>query len=211
MAARGTHVHHPLLADRPAGQSYEGYLFPGTYYLLDNTTPTELIQLMLDSMARHLPPNYQELAQQQGLTFYEVLTVASIVEREAALDSERPLIASVYLNRLRGKGDTRLLQADPTVQYAMGYQEAANQWWKSPVALEEYSGVDSPYNTYLYPGLPPGPIASPSLESIEAVLQPAQTDYLFFVCASPGCSGGNHVFATSYDEHLQNVAAYYGQ
>lgn len=211
VAARGVHVNHPLLTDKPANTSYEGYLFPGTYYLLDDPTPEELIELMLDNLARHLPPNAVELAAQQGLTFYQALTLASIVEREAALDAERPLIASVYLNRLRGKGDTGLLQADPTVQYAMGYQAAANQWWKSPVALEEYSGVDSPYNTYLYPGLPPGPIASPSLASIEAVLQPAQTDYLFFVCASPGCAGGNHTFATSYNEHLQNVAAYYGQ
>lgn len=211
VAKLGTHVDHPLLADRPAGQSYEGYLFPGTYYLLDDPTPEELIALMLDNMARQLPPDALELARQQGLTFYQVLTLASIVEREAALDSERPLIASVYLNRLRRDGDSAYLQADPTVQYAMGYQEDKNQWWKSPVSLDEYAAVDSPYNTYRYAGLPPGPIASPGLASIVAVLHPAKTDYYYFVCRYPNCAKGEHIFATTYQQHLQNVAAYYGQ
>lgn len=210
VSKRGAGVNHPLLADRPAGQSYEGYLFPGTYTVQPDTTPAQLITLMLDNMTRQLPPNAVELARRQGLTFYQAITLASIVEREAVLDSERPLIASVYLNRLRGDGDAALLQADPTVQYAMGYQKTANQWWKSPVSLEEYSAVDSPYNTYLHPGLPPGPIASPGIKSINAVLYPASTNYRFFVCRWPGCDGGEHVFAATYDEHLQNVAAYYG-
>jgi UPF0755 protein len=211
VAQRGAHVSHPLLAEKPAGQSYEGYLFPGTYYLLDDPTPQELIEVMLDAMARQLPPNAAELARRQGLTLHQAITLASIVEREAALDRERPIIASVYLNRLRRDGDNAYLQADPTVQYAMGYQADKNQWWKSPVALEEYSQVDSPYNTYLNPGLPPGPIANPRLESILAVLSPAQTDYYFFVCRYPNCAQGEHTFATTYEEHLQNVAAYWGQ
>jgi UPF0755 protein len=166
---------------------------------------------MVDNLARHLPPNVLELAQQRGLTFHQVLILASIVERETAQADEKPLVASVYLNRLSPTSPIAYLQADPTVQYAMGYQSATGQWWKSPVALEEYSQVDSPYNTYLYPGLPPGPIANPSLESIMAVLNPAQTDFLFFVCARPRCEDGRHIFARSYDEHLQNVAVYYGQ
>jgi len=211
VAKRGVHVTHPLLADRPAEQSYEGYLFPGTYYLLDGATPEELITLMLDNMARQLPPDAVALAQQQGLTLYQALTVASIVEREAALDEERPLIASVYLNRLHQTDATAYLQADPTVQYAMGYQADKNQWWKSPVSLDEYAQVDNPYNTYLYPGLPPGPIDSPGLASILAVLHPAQTKYLFFVCRYPNCDKGEHVFSETYQEHLQNVAVYYGQ
>jgi UPF0755 protein len=93
----------------------------------------------------------------------------------------------------------------------MGYQSGSRQWWKSPVSLEEYKGVDSPYNTYLYPGLPPGPIASPGLASIMAVLQPAQTDYLFFVCRRPRCEGGEHVFSGTYEEHLQNARVYWEQ
>lgn len=210
VSQQGRAVNHPLLTDHPAGQSYEGYLFPGTYTVQPDTTPAQLITMMLDNLARQLPPNAVELARQQGLTLYQAITLASIVEREAALDSERPLIASVYLNRLRSDGAEALLQADPTVQYAMGYQKATNQWWKSPVSLEEYTVVDSPYNTYLHPGLPPGPIASPGLPSIYAVLYPASTNYRFFVCRWPGCEAGEHVFAATFDEHLQNVAAYYG-
>jgi UPF0755 protein len=132
-----------------------------------------------------------------------VLTVASIVEREAVVAEERPAIAGVYLNRLVAGIK---LEADPTVQYAMGYQAAADQWWKTPVFLEEYSSVDSPYNTYLYPGLPPGPIASPGLRSIQAVLQPAQHDYLYFVALPDG--SGRHVFATTFEEHSANVQRY---
>lgn len=211
IAKKGIGVSHPLLNNRPSNESYEGYLFPGTYHLSENPTPQELIGMMVSNLARQLPPNAEQLAQQQGLTLHEAIILASIVQREAALDAERPIIASVYLNRLQPDSPVRLLQADPTVQYAMGYQEDTGTWWKSPVSLDEYSQVDNPYNTYLYPGLPPGPIANPSLESIMGVLQPAQTDYLYFVCAHPGCAGGNHTFAATYNEHLQNVAVYYGQ
>jgi UPF0755 protein len=210
-ARQGTVVNHPLLADRPPGQSYEGYLFPGTYPLPDRAAPADLIARMLDSLARQLPPDALNLARQRGLTFYQVLTLASIIERETSLPTEGPIIASVYLNRLKSGSSQPLLQADPTVQYAMGYQFDTGQWWKTPVQLEEYSRVNSPYNTYLYPGLPPGPIASPSLASIMAVIQPAETPYLFFVCQQPACAGGQHVFAATYEEHLQNVAVYLGQ
>jgi UPF0755 protein len=209
-ARQGTVINHSLLADRPAGASYEGYLFPGTYLLPNQPTPPDLIYQMLDTMARQLPANADALARQQGLTLYQVLIVASIVEREAALDEERPVIASVYLNRLKPGSGYPYLQADPTVQYAMGYQLATGQWWKSPVQLEEYAGVDSPYNTYMYSGLPPGPIASPRLKSILAVLQPANTNYLFFVCRRPNCQDGEHVFAATYTEHLENVNVYWG-
>jgi UPF0755 protein len=101
------------------------------------------------------------------------------------------------------------LEADPTVQYAMGYQAASDQWWKSPVFLEEYGSVISPYNTYLNTGLPPGPIASPGLASIEAVLNPDQHDYLFFVALPDG--SGKHVFSRTLDEHLENVRRYRGE
>ncbi len=210
-ARQGTVVNHPLLVDRPTGQSYEGYLFPGTYILSDNATPAGLITQMLDNMATHLPANAISLARQQGLTFHQALTLASIIEREAVVIEEQPLIASVFLNRLRSGRDESRLQADPTIQYALGYQWTSGQWWKTPLDLEDYTSVDSPYNTYLYPGLPPGPIDSPGLESIMAVLQPAQTDYLFFVCRNPGCQGGVHVFAATYAEHLQNARNYWGE
>lgn len=210
-ARAGTGVDHPLLAGRPVGHSYEGYLFPGDYTLPDQPTPQDLIARMLNQMGQQLPTNASDLARQRGLTFYQALILASIVERETMLDQERPVIASVYLNRLKASRDFPYLQADPTVQYAMGYQADTAQWWKTPVTLAEYKQVDSPYNTYLYPGLPPGPIDSPGLASIVAVLQPATTNYHFFVCGLPDCEGGQHVFAATYQEHLQNVATYFGQ
>ena len=198
---QGTGVDHPLLADRPAGASYEGYLFPDTYRLPAKASPEDLISRMLDNMASKIPANAVELAAAQGYTFYEMLTVASIVEREAVIPDERPTIASVYLNRL---AQGMPLQADPTVQYAMGYQTDTGQWWKTPVTLEEYSQVNSPYNTYLNYGLPPGPISNPGASAINATLQPEQTDYLFFM----GCGGeGRHLFAVDFATHEVNVAA----
>ena len=204
---QGGGVEHPLLADRPAGQSYEGYLFPDTYRLPIPARPEDVIARMLDNLASKLPANTFDLATRQGLSIYEVLTLASIVEREAVHQEERPIIASVYLNRLKPGSPEPYLRADPTVQYAMGYQPETDQWWKTPVILEEYSAVDSPYNTYLYIGLPPGPIANPGIDSILAVLQPAETNYLYFVAFE----NGFHVFAETFAEHERNVATYQGQ
>jgi len=207
----GTVISHPLLVDRPSSRGYEGYLYPDTYRLPLESRPEDLISRMLDNLAGKLPPNALGLTANQGLTFYEALTIAAIVEREAVLSKERPLIASVYLNRLGPDSPRKFLEADPTVQYAMGYQQETDQWWKTPVTLEEYSEVDSPYNTYLYPGLPPGPIANPGIDAIMAVLNPAETPYFYFVCRYPGCKDGEHVFAETYEEHLENVSRYYGQ
>ncbi|MEM7032694.1 MAG: endolytic transglycosylase MltG [Chloroflexota bacterium] len=206
-----TVIRHPVLAERPATQTLEGYLYPDTYRLPIDVTPTELITRMLDNLASKLPPDAQQMAVQQNLTLYEILIIAAIVEREAVVAEERPIIASVYLNRLGPDSPRNYLEADPTVQYAMGYQADKDQWWKTPVTLAEYQDVDSPYNTYLYPGLPPGPIANPGIASIEAVLNPAETNFFFFVCREQGCKGGEHVFATTYEEHLDNVKRYYGQ
>lgn len=199
---QGVAVEHSLLADRPPGASYEGYLFPDTYRLpANNTRPEDLVKRMLDNMAGKIPGDPVQLAAQQGRSFYEILTVASIVEREAVVPAERATIAGVYLNRITAG---MYLQADPTVQYAMGYQTDTGQWWKTPVTLEEYSQVNSPYNTYLNPGLPPGPIANPGADSINATLLPEPTNYLFFM----GCGGaGAHLFAETFEEHEVNVAA----
>jgi UPF0755 protein len=202
-------ARHPFLQDRPAGASLEGYLFPDTYLLPANApTAIDVLSRQFDTFAQRILPLYLE-AQENGrtqLTLHEVLTIASIVEREAVVAEERPAIAGVYLNRL---AIGMKLDADPTVQYAMGYQPATGQWWKTPVFLEEYSSVDSPYNTYLYVGIPPGPIAAPGLSSIRAVLYPEQHDYLYFVALPDG--SGRHVFAQNYDEHLDNVRRYLGQ
>ena len=134
----------------------------------------------------------------EGITFYQAMIVASIVEREAAIDSERPIIASVYYNRLRGIPPLPL-QSDPTVQYAIGQD---GNWW--PELLPPDLPRASPYNTYLVNGLPPGPICNPSLKSIQAALSPAQTDYLYFVAKGDG----THAFARTYEEHLENVQKY---
>jgi len=200
---------YPFLRERPPGATLEGYLFPDTYEIpAENATAMDVLTRQLDNFAARVLPLYEE-ARQKGtttLTLHEVLTLASIVEREAVVREERPTIAGVYLNRLAGGIK---LEADPTVQYAMGYQQASGQWWKTPVSLEEYSTVNSPYNTYLNAGLPPGPIAAPGLSSIEAVLNPEQHDYLYFV-ALPDDSG-RHVFAKTFEEQVQNVAKYMGQ
>jgi UPF0755 protein len=208
LAAAGTVDlgQYPFLKDRPAGASLEGYLFPDTYQLpAEGATGGDVLSRQLDTFAARVAPLYAE-ARKNGktsLSLYEVLTVASIVEREAVVAEERPTIAGVFLNRLLAGIK---LDADPTVQYAMGYQPATGQWWKTPVLLEEYSSVDSPYNTYLNVGLPPGPIASPGLSSIVAVLNPEQNNYLYFVALPDG--SGRHVFAATYEEHQQNVARY---
>jgi UPF0755 protein len=201
---QGDVVNHPLLADRPPGANLEGYLFPETYRLPAQATPEDLLARMLDTMQARLPIGWESMAAAQGLSLFEVLTLASIVEREAVVPAERPTIASVYLNRIK---EGMYLQADPTVQYAMGYQPDSGQWWKTPVTLEEYQNVNSPYNTYLYPNLPPGPIASPGASSIMAILQPAQTTYLFFL----GTGDGSHIFADTFEEHERNIQLYQGQ
>jgi UPF0755 protein len=201
---QGDVVDHALLADHPPGATLEGYLFPETYRLPTQATPEDLLTRMLDTMQARLPIGWEGMASAQGLTLYDVLTLASIVEREAVVPEERPLIANVYLNRIQ---QGMYLNADPTVQYAMGYQPETGQWWKTPVTLEEYENVNSPFNTYLYPGLPPGPIASPGASSIMAVLQPAQTSYLYFL----GRGDGSHIFAETYEEHQRNLEIYQGQ
>ncbi len=199
---------YPFLQGRPAGASLEGYLFPNTYEIpAVHGRAEDLLTRQLDAFAAQVVPAYEEAvaAGATDLDLHGVLTVASIVEREAVVPAERPAIAGVYLNRL---AVGMKLEADPTVQYAMGYQSETGQWWKTPVFLEEYAGVDSPYNTYLYEGLPPGPIASPGLDSVRAVLYPEDHAYLYFVALPDG--SGRHVFASTFEEHADNVRRYLG-
>jgi UPF0755 protein len=129
---------------------------------------------------------------------HAVLTLASIVEREARIPDERPMIAGVYANRL---GQNMKLDADPTVQYGMGFDTARTTWWR-PLTVEDYKFA-SPYNTYQNVGLPPGPICNPGLASIRAAIAPTQTDFLFFVARQDG----SHIFARTFEEHVRNVNA----
>jgi len=135
-----------------------------------------------------------------GMSFYQALALAAIVEREAVIAPERPTIAAVFMNRLdRGM----YLQADPTVSYAKGFDPQARRWWM-PMLEGEGNTVDSPYNTFMHGGLTPGPICSPGLASIQAVAEPDTNNYLYFVSKGDG----SHVFAESFEEHLINVQQY---
>ena len=189
------------LTSLPAGATLEGYLFPDTYRLPADATAADLVSAMLFTFGQRLTAEMGQTAAERGLSLHGAITLASIVEREAQLPDERPIIASVFLNRL---ALGMMLEADPTVQYAIGYQEATGQWWKRPLLYVDLE-IDSPYNTYRYTGLPPGPIASPGLASIEAVLYPAETSYLYFVVDCTADTAGAHVFAETYEEHLANV------
>jgi UPF0755 protein len=197
---------YDFLQDRPADAptSMEGFLFPETYLIPEDYDAQQVLDLLVMTFAESFTAEMRQAAAEADMSVYEVVTLASIVEREAVVAEERSIIASVYLNRLE---QGMYLQSDPTVQYALGYQEDSGQWWKIPMSLEEDVVVDSPYNTYMYPGLPPGPICSPGLASMQAVLEPADTPYLFFFSKFDG----SHAFAETYEEHLQNQELYQGQ
>ena len=200
-------VRHPtlslsILGDKPAGRSLEGYLFPNTYDVPPHYGARDFAQLMILTLGKNFTPAMRHEAARQHRSIYDVLTLASIVEREAKVDSDRPKIASVFLNRLR-QGIS--LYSDPTVQYAAG---TPSKWW--PVLRDSPSNVQpqSPYNTYTHGGLPPGPISNPGLLSIEAALNPAPTDFLYFV-AMNDCR--HHAFARTLEEQQINQQKYHCQ
>lgn len=190
---------HDFLPDMATANSLEGYLFPDTYFVGAQTTPREFVRAMLDRFGQVYGVQERQAAAAAGLSDHEVVILASIVEREAQLEDERAVIASVYLNRLE---QGMPLQADPTVQFAVS-DGAELGWWKDPLTLSDLQS-DSPYNTYRNAGLPPGPIANPGAASIRAVLEPAETEYLFFVARGDG----SHAFSETYEEHQQNVARF---
>ena len=182
----------------PVFASLEGFLFPDTYSVSPEMDAEEFVLRMLENFVNRLTPELLAGIERQGLDLYQAITIASIVEREAVVLDERDLIASVFLNRYEiGK----LLEADPTVQYALGLQ-GSGSWWKAPLSFDDLE-IDSPYNTYRYPGLPPGPIANPGLESIRAVAFPAESAFLYFRATCDG--SGMHSFAITFEEHQQNA------
>jgi UPF0755 protein len=185
-----------FLAELPAGATLEGYLFPDTYRFTADATARDVIERMLTNFDHKIPQATRDKLAASKRTVFEVVILASIVEREAVVADERPAIAGVYFNRLVAG---MALDADPTVQYAMGYQQDQKTWWNRQLTQDDYRAVDSPYNTYLYPGLPPGPICSPGLSSLEAAVQPAPSQYYFFRAS---CSGdGTHMFSKTLEEH----------
>lgn len=192
----------------PAGYSFsaclpddslEGYLFPGSYTLPRETTVGELLTTVLMNFETQVSPDMRAGFTTQGLDLCQAVTLASIIQREAVIDDEMPIIASVFYNRLNSGSE---LASDPTVQYALGFNQAQATWWTNPLSAQDLQ-VNSPYNTYIHPGLPPGPISSPGLAALNAVAFPAQTSYYYFRAACDG--SGRHLFAETFAEHLENA------
>jgi len=180
----------------PAAEDLEGYLFPETYSLPRKATADQLVQRMVTAFRDALTPDVVQRAAARGLSVRELLTLASLVEKETAKAEERPVVAAVYTNRLRiGMG----MQCDPTVIYAL---ERAGKYTGN--LTRDDLRFDSPYNTYRYAGLPPGPIASPGRASLEAAASPADVPYVYFVSRNDG----SHVFSVTLDEHNRNVFEY---
>ncbi len=182
-----------LIADLdPEAQDLEGYLFPDTYSFAEGARESEIIEAMVQTFRRRYERDVRSRIP-AGTTLRQIVTLASIVEKEAQKADERPVIAGVYRNRLdRGIG----LMADPTVIYALKRAGV----WNGNIRRADLR-IDSPYNTYRYAGLPPGPIAAPGRASVEAALRPSDDTYLYFVSRNDG----THVFANTYAEHLRNV------
>ena len=176
----------------PQAKSLEGYLFPDTYLF----TRTMSMREMAATMVRRFRKEAQALGLRQDV--HRIVTLASIVEKETADPGERPEIASVYSNRLARKMP---LAADPTVVYAAQLRDN----YRGTIYQSDLQS-DSPYNTYRFAGLPPGPIANPGAASLRAAMQPAETEYLFFVAAGDG--SGRHHFSTNFEQHERNVIAY---
>jgi UPF0755 protein len=186
-AVRDTALLHRLDIPTP---TLEGYLFPDTYTFPDKISARDAVRMMVDEFDKAWKPEWTEQARAMKLTRHDIVTLASIVEREVRKDEERPVIAAVYLNRLR---IGMPLMADPTVTYALGKKPGR-------VLLRDLR-VKSPYNTYLKAGLPPGPIASPGAASMRASVNPAKVPYRFFVAAPDG----HHEFRRTYAEHLEAI------
>lgn len=189
----------PDVLDFASTPTMEGFFYPDIYTLPRETTLDELLEIIGRNFTAHITNDMQNAFTNRGLTLYQAVTLASIVEREAIHIEEAPQIASVYLNRL---AINMKLDADPTVQYALGYQFDTNSWWKSPLALSDLQVV-SPYNTYQNVGLPPTPISNPSLEALMAVAYPEASPYYFFRAACDG--SGYHNFSITFEEQIANA------
>jgi UPF0755 protein len=183
-----------FLADLPADRSLEGYLFPDSYQF-SRTDPKLNVATMLTTFGTRYDAEMRQRTREMGLTINQVLTLASLVEREARIPEERPIIADVFLSRWE---QGWRLDSDPTVQYVVG---TPADWWPTDLTEEDLF-VDSPYNTYQNEGLPPGPIANPGFASIQAVLIPADTAYMYFVAK---CDTGEHAFGVTPEEQEANV------
>lgn len=180
---------HPILKQLEDGQDLEGFLYPSTYEIYIDSTEEDIIKRMLNEFEKVYEKNIKEDMSNIDLSLNEIVTLASMVEKEAVVDKERPMMAGVLYNRLE---IDMLLQIDATVQYAL--EERTER------VLYKDLEVESPYNTYIHKGLPPGPIGSPGEKSIQATMNPEKVDYLFYVLKKDG--SGEHIFTKTYEEHI---------
>lgn len=174
----------------------EGYLFPETYHFPKGTKAKDVVKAMIKLFKEIYAPKWKKRTEEIGLSIREVVILASLIEKETSLKSEKKLVSAVFHNRLRKR---MKLDCDPTIIYALKLENKYNGrlGWKD-------LKLDSPYNTYLYPGLPPGPIANPGRDSLEAALYPAEVSYLYFVSKNDG----SHIFSETLREHQKNVIKY---
>lgn len=195
-------VENPEMLDLPEMfadvSTLEGFLYPDVYRIRREISAEELVLTFVNRFAEKVQPAVIEGLERQGFDLAQGVTLASIVQREAVVAEEQPMIASVFINRLN---TGMKLDSDPTVQYASGYQADQETWWTNPLSSADLQ-IDSLYNTYIYAGLPPGPISNPTLSAIQAVAFPAQTPYFYFRARCDGT--GRHAFAKTYEEHLAN-------
>ena len=183
----------------PNGASLEGFMYPGEYQVKRDISPQLLALTFVQRFQSQVSPDIRSLIEAKGLSFYQGVIMASIIQRETFDDSERPMIASVFYNRLAAGWK---LETDPTVQYSLGFSQEWGNWWKSPLTAADLQ-IDSAFNTYIIPGLPPAPISNPSLSSILAVANPAKSDYFYFRAKCDG--SGLHVFSRTFEEHEANA------
>jgi len=179
----------------------EGYLFPDTYEFDLNAKPADIIGVMLKNFSNKVPEEYYDRAEELGMTMDEIITLASIIEREAKNEDDRFIVSGVFHNRLNGEDESlKRLQSCATIQYLF--------YKRNGIMLRRISDNDTkvadPYNTYMNPGLPPGPICNPGLSAIKAALYPAETEYFFFVAKGDG----THQFSETYEEHLEAIQEY---
>jgi len=181
-------------------EAKEGYMFPDTYLFPKDATATSVVQILENNFNKKFGPELQQKGKEKDLSATETIILASLVEREARLSNDRPLVASVILNRFK---QGIKLDIDATVQYALGYQSQEKSWWKKVLSLDDLK-IDSPYNTYKNKGLPPAPICNPGLAAIEAVVNAPETDYLYYLSDK---TGKMH-YAATLEEHNGNIRKY---
>ncbi|MDB5056596.1 MAG: aminodeoxychorismate lyase [Chloroflexi bacterium] len=193
-----------FLKGLPANASLEGFLAPGEYTLLPNSSPHSVVALMLRQFGQDFTPAMAAEAKAQGHSVFDVVTMASIVQRESSLPNVQKAIAGVLWNRLKEANASvvaRKLNADPTVQYALGYSSTEKTWWRKTLTTDDYN-IDSPYNTYLNPGLPAGPISNPGPSALAAALNPTPSKWLFYYAAVDKKGKSVTYFCETYSCHL---------